>query len=464
MRTGVSTMGARRRLPEHAGRAVLAMWALLSALWIPRGALASPFDEYGYSARFMGMADAGTALATGASGAVYNPGGIALAPFAEAELSWRYAAQLLRLDGRSAGLAPAQGLNFGISVPGRLGGEWRYGFAVAATVPDQVLLRIRLLPSALPHFVMYDNRIHRLAGNIAAGVSWRGLVSFGGGIMVLANASGEGIRFFLNTDLLTNNQAEATVDLRLPTRITPIAGLRFDPLDWLTIGVAYRHSISIDIDLDVMADIGVDNELAKQFAAAGADRFTGTAAISISNSNYFTPSVLTMGIAVRPLDWLTAAVQLDHERWSDFPDPVTRLKTTVELGKLSPYLADNTLPSVVMNDRWTPRIGVEFHRGFTDQISAALRLGYAFVSSPVPDVTGPVNLIDADRHHFSLGAGAKFDRFTSILMGPLGVDAYLQWRRLMDRTITKSSLTDAQGAYTVSGDIIATGFSLSLQF
>ena len=116
------------------------------------------------------------------------------------------------------------------------------------------------------------------------------------------------------------------------------------------------------------------------------------------------------------------------------------------------------------SDRVVPRLGVEYTALRTNDLVLDLRVGYFYENSPAPPQTGLTNLVDTDRHAFSVGAGLDLLGLRPTLPGSLGFDAHFQYGYLPRRSFAKTSPIDPVGDYSAEGHIFVGSVSMETRF
>src|SRR5262245_45695202 len=97
------------------------------------------------------MANARTAMSTGAEAAHDNPAGIVGIARPEVLAGWQYSHARLTLDARDAGVADAHGTSLGLAAPFSID-TYRLAVGLAMYVPDRQLARVELEPVSEPHY------------------------------------------------------------------------------------------------------------------------------------------------------------------------------------------------------------------------------------------------------------------------------------------------------------------------
>jgi long-subunit fatty acid transport protein len=421
--------------------------ALLAATVVGGRADAEALDTFGFGARSAALAGAVAGGAIGYSAVPVNPGGLAFQDDIQGAVGWGYGVPALRLNGADAGVTAAHGTSIGLSIPIHFRSVTA-SFGVALYMPDQFVARIQLVPSTEPHFQLLDNALQRLV--VTPVVSLRPLswLSLGLGVTAFADAAGHGITFDVGI-VGGDKVGKAALDVSLPTRVAPIAGVMVRPHRRLMLGAAYRGEIDLRLSLDILANVDI----------AGA--ITGDTLISLRAINFFTPQRVSLGGSIDLGQGVTLFGELDWVNWSAYhalPD----LRILVQLG-ISPPLLQARFPDPPFGDQWIPRLGVELRRSVHPRVGIAARVGYAFERSPVPNQSGLTSFADNDRHIVAAGVGVELERLIAILPKPLSFDVSLQLHELVPRTDEKAAPFVGQG-FTSSGYLLHVGAMLEARF
>ncbi len=170
------------------------------------------------------------------------------------------------------------------------------------------------------------------------------------------------------------------------------AGILFTPDEKLSFGLAYRSRIKIRhkgrMDLNNIA-------VALQ-PSFGGSRFK----TDVTNTMTF-PDIFTLGAAYRPSKALTVTVEAEKMRWSSFRKAGIALDREVLEAGLTDISND-----LGWKDIWILKAGAECK--VNDKL--ALRGGYSYVGTPVPEKTLEPGNPDSRQHNISLGFGYKFDK------------------------------------------------------
>lgn len=445
-------MTTRIRGPAPPARRVCGVVAAVGALLASSVALASSQDLYGYGARGPGMAGANTALCRGWESIWYNPAGLAAEPLKTFAFGYQAGIPTLQAD-RSAeagDLANAGGLLIGASLPLPLPAPVadRIFLGMGLYVPDSVLLAADVPAPYVPRFAVVGSRANTMAVQLGGAVRITDWLAVGAAVRVLASLYG-------SIDVAPNvfGQLGSKVSDELLADYTLHAGVLFGPLEGVRVGVTYRGEQRADFSLPLTAQLG------KTFPIDVPD-------MAIEGTAQFDPRQVALGVSYDPVPWLSAEADIVWRQWSAYPTPVA-----------------NTTPSVPaqpppgFRDTWSPRVGVEGRLALADAWELALRGGYAFEPTAVPEQRGANNFLDNDRHAWSLGVGGRFSLQDDAGADDLVVraDLYVQHHILVERTNHKKApggpaeaaeLEANLGfpAITSSGSLLSVGGAVSVGF
>jgi long-chain fatty acid transport protein len=210
-------------------------------------------------------------------------------------------------------------------------------------------------------------------------------------------------------------------------------GVLFKPDERWSLGLAYRSKIEIDYSghLEI-----------KNIAPALQPLFGGSYFETGVHTSSDFPQVVSLGAAFRPSKKWTISLDAEWFGWSSFKESTLRVEHKVpEAG-----ITDNTAP-LNWKDVWTIKLGAEYK--ITEKFS--LRGGYAYIQSPVPDLTLDPSNPDSTQHYFSIGLGYKTGKYI--------LDFFYMAGFLEDREVQNPILT---GKY--ENFVHQLGFSLGRSF
>lgn len=158
------------------------------------------------------------------------------------------------------------------------------------------------------------------------------------------------------------------------------AGLRAQLMDRVALGVAYQSTVEQEIEGD--ADITL--------AKSGA---TGDVKL---------PDMVFFGLSVNPVDKLSVEIGAVYTGWSTYDALTVKIKDPTLLG------VTEVTSEKDWDDTWRYVIGAEY--ALND--AWALRVGYVYDQTPVPDRTADYLVPANDRHLYSAGCGYKWNDWT----------------------------------------------------
>jgi long-chain fatty acid transport protein len=454
---------------------LFAAFALALATLAHAGAArANPMDTYGLGSRSSALGGAVTADVDDFSANYYNPAGIVRDGRLHVGLGWFGAAHDLSLNDLSSSVDPVSGLVIGLNVPGRVG-DVRFGFGLGLHLNDQHVSRTRTLPRARPRWELYDNRPHRtyLATHVAIQpVEW---LRIGGGISFLSySANTLRIRGTINYAQPSRSALEHELEGELITIRYPQVGIQIGPFENLNFGVTYRGEFALDNRL--VAEVGTEGGGGPNSATilAGDLAINGYFYLLSQSVNAYVPHQIAFGASYTPIPEVRVSVDMTWLMWSLYQSPIGRSQVILDIS-VPPELADTIqvperIPELSpiparFEDRVVPRLGVEVSPYRNEQLAVQARAGYFYEASPAPlQTTRLTNLVDTDRHTWSLGVGLDLLDLRPLLPGFLSLDAHFAYSWLPSRLIIKDSPIDPVGDYVAQGHIFTGGITMEAGF
>jgi long-chain fatty acid transport protein len=192
-------------------------------------------------------------------------------------------------------------------------------------------------------------------------------------------------------------------------------GFLFQPSDLLRLGIAYRSSVDVDLKGDAKLS---------RIAPALQPIFGGSTYKTGVKSQVKLPQIVSLGVGFFPNQKLTIAVDVEWVEWSRYGRTTLDFQNEIPSAGFRDTSLDND-----WNSTWLYKAGIEYL--ICDQV--ALRAGYAFVESPVPDSSLSPATPEADQHNISIGLGYRY--------GNYWIDAFYLLALYEDRTVENSILS-----------------------
>ncbi len=428
---------------RRAGALLVAAWvALVSNAATVR---ANPVDAFGFGARPMAMAGAGTAIARGVAAGYYNPAALAADSRHRVDFGYVFVQPRLRINDGDAGVDPTRGVQSGLSLVGDAAGR-RLAFSLSLFMPDRMLTRTRSLRQSQPRFVLYDNRPQRFVMGASLALDLvRDLLYAGAGVTFMSHTRGV-LDIAGTLDLFDAEQAVllGAIDEDLVSVRYPTVGLLLTPTPDLRVGLTYRAEFVLQLELDVRITGDV-------MANGGTMLEDASFLLRSKNRNHFTPRQLALGVA-----WTTGAWTLVADgtwaQWSRFPAPASIVDIELDLEPLTAEIPPIERPHAPdFRDIVIGRLAAEWSALTGPALSMDVRMGYAFEPSPAPDQPGLTNYLDGDKHHLTCGLGLTFALIRSVLPLPTELDLSAQLIAMPDRTYRKADPADPVGDMVSGG-------------
>lgn len=438
------------------GSAWLICGALLGQILGTERVEATFLDGLGAGARAMGMGSAYTAVADDLFAVYYNPAGLAQIDRHQVVTGYLWSGPTLTVrsskDPPFAEAAPDPGdlrtpviaVGFNLDEVFRDVPPVHLRVGLLNYIPDNFksALRIQDPDPASPRWVRagdYWDRVHLLFAvslqpegvrwiSLGAGfrllVSGRGFMTphggTGGAELVLRGFSGEVV------------SAEANLDIEVHNEAAPTAGIVFSLRPDLRAAYSFRGSCSVvagPSEADVEARILLGRrEIVLPLVLKG------------TFEAFYIPEQHNFGVSWLYHEKLLLCLDLSWFRWSRY--------TSESRGDPDPRWRDSLIP----------RVGLEY-RPTQDW---AVRLGYFFEPSPVPEQKRASNLLDNDRHVFSAGAGYTFQDPLGIVREPLTLDVAFQYVHMPDRRTWKENGFSPD--FETAGHMVSATGNLTVRF
>ena len=252
---------------------------------------------------------------------------------------------------------------------------------------------------------------------------------------------------------LTNDPATTANDIKQELKARGWApgytlGVRWQPEPWLALGLTYKGESQLTVDgrtrFKRNASASSTLALLKLVPAAASTATTldeGLRDTDIKGTEPI-PAVLTGGVMVKPMDDLSIEFDLTRTYWSAY--------------RSLTFEYDNVLKDRKSekdwHDAWRWMVGAEYQA--TD--SLALRAGYVYDDSPIPDDHVDYAVPANDRQIVTLGAGYAWDAWT--------VDASYGYLWVTDRNVEARRTEGVFDSRFENGHSHMLGLSLGYKF
>jgi len=426
---------------------------LLVCLFSPQEAIADFVDALGVGARAIALGSAYTAVSDDLSAVYYNPAGLAQIEDHQIMLGYFWSKPDLKESSPNPSFQSHQVVPYELQTPiiamvfnldkafkGKLPVHTRVG--LINIFPDNFKSIYRLWDTdpSLPRWIRFGDYWDRvvLVGGFsiqAENIPW---ISLGMGFRFIVSASqflvdrgAPGLDVYLR-DLSGETSATGNIDLNVDTEASPTAGVMLTPMKNLRLGYCFHNSLSMIID-PIYAE-------AKTHVLT--EELILDLPLSLHFEGYYWPQQHNWGISYLWQDRLLLSFDLSWFRWSRF--------TSESRGDPDPKWKDTLIP----------RFGMEYR----PLAGLAVRFGYFFEPSPVPDQCKASNYIDNDRHVFSTGIGYTFSDPLRIVWNPMTVDLVFQYIHMPTRTTTKDPAFFPYSGYEASGKGISAGANVTFRF
>jgi long-chain fatty acid transport protein len=169
-------------------------------------------------------------------------------------------------------------------------------------------------------------------------------------------------------------------------------GILLTPGDNINLGMAYRSRIRVTHKGELEVN---------QIAPAIQPLFGGSCFRTDAETPSDFPEIVSLGIAYRPIKQWTLGLDFEWFGWSSFKEAEMKIEKEVPGANLTDSSA-----KLDWKDVWTVKAGTEYK--ISEEV--ALRAGYAYIETQVPEHTLNASTPDSNQHNFSLGIGYRMDK------------------------------------------------------
>ena len=231
-----------------------------------------------------------------------------------------------------------------------------------------------------------------------------------------------------------NPAFDGTLDISDATADTVAGniGLMWKPMEQFQLGLTWRSGVELDLE----GDTSVEIPAALTQATGGAMqslRATGKTTLNL-------PQVIGVGAAFKPQSKWTFTGDVNWIDWSVYKD------IDFDFDNNTTYFPDTKNPRN-WEDAWAFRLGAEYM--LTDK--AAIRAGYLYDQTPIPDDSLGPELPTGTRNGVTLGFGYNWGKFA--------IDAAYAHLFIEDREVSESIRTPLpSGEYESAANIVGLSF------
>ena len=421
---------------------------------------------FGADARAKGMGTAQSALSNGVAAVFYNPAN--LPNVRKPTFTLQMTSTLPMLDAELASLPDDKmfqpripnahsGLIFGATLAVPDFWDERIVLGFVAHTPTQTLTHADSPDPATPFFYRYDSHTDRIEMEAAVGIQLLDWFAVGGGVRIGAGQDGV---LQVSFDPLQQTMTRQELIAEQYGILVPKAGVSIGPFDWgwgrLRFGGAYREGLAQT--MTIFTHMQFD----------GLDAAADLPAIATTN---FSPRKFQFGTALTWVvpqtedagwRWLAGemhwAADASLVEWSSAPSPFLSLRTSISGEGAEAFgLAGNAdLPGpglsrvrpLELSDTWNLHLGWEYEML---ERNLALRLGYRWRPTPVPDQVFGTNLMDASTHVGAFGVSGWIP--VTYVAKKVRLDLSWQSQILQRRHTIKVRADDPVGDWNISGAV-----------
>ena len=360
---------------------------LLAALPISAG----PFeDTFGAGARNKALGGAGLSIAEDYTATFYNPSLLALCRGSRLSMGYDLVHTSLNNPNPAAEqLGTYQSLNLGFCLKPLN----QVGIGIYSNYSLGPMEFTASTLNTQPKFIMYAGDLKAFSMMMGTGYSPFKQLSFGAAMSLSTSVN-------LDTDLDINLTRSPPIVAKFPAQITPIVGaivgVTAVPMrDW-KISLVYRSATYGQIDIKAAARLK--------------PLFTTTAAATIKGLLSYSPHQIALGSSyLLKENWLLTA-DATYYFWSNYPGPFLEINAPENSVTGRIKIAGIEAPN--FSDVIVPRAGLEY--AVWEKLK--LRAGYSFRTTPAPFPAQKAQLLDANTHRISLGAGYEFQLYQNVFV------------------------------------------------
>ncbi|MFC1890066.1 OmpP1/FadL family transporter [Thermodesulfobacteriota bacterium] len=411
----------------------------------------APFT-FGFGPKSIAMGGAAAGLADDISAAYYNPAGMTQCREVNIGVGFQYMKPWMKLNDRDFPIDTGEAFVLGAALPLPFGGflKNRIFAGIAFYMPWNLILGLKVPLPSEPQYLLLENEPRVTTIMPALAIEITSALSVGASVNLYDDTYGA-----FDATLTSENEPVLEVNQELTTTFSPTVGVHIRPgqviaaLENLTLGFVYRSAFRAKY----------------RFSP---DIFIGTVPllIDLAATSLYNPRQVVIGGAYRFGDRTTVTLDLSFNEWSKMPDPNLEAKFDFRIPVIPVHFSESIVYPPNFHDTFTPKVGIDFLVGRYERIDVKARAGYWYEESPIPEQRGVTSYLDTDRHILSTGLGITVKRlFDHPLPNPIGLDVYIQYQHMVERTHHKSpEVAMAYPDYDPvkgGGDILTAGVFIS---
>lgn len=420
---------------------------------------AGPYDVFGVDPRSQAMGNAMTASASGYGALHYNPAAITLVDGVDAGFHFQLSLPQLnvQLDRppddelyQPQLPPPYAAMSGGAVFP--IGGIFKNIAYLGTSIfmPASALAHFRAVDPATPFFYQYDTYTDHFEVEAALALKLMPWLSVAAGVRAAAAQTAE---FRLRMDILRRQITEQQMNAVQVPVVRPTAGVLVGPFGTDTFRMKLGAAVREEYFMTVSAPA--------TFVIDGLDVQLDAPLLAVSN---YSPRSFNAGLQMALGGLAGSEVEISADllfaQWSLAPTPFLQASSQVSGQTVEDLGFSGALDTPAEGDP-----GRAVPPGFQDTLSfrfgtevfflkrqVAVRAGYAYRPTPVPDQTSGSNIVDNTAHVVSVGAGVQMP---DIFEKPLFFDFAWQSQILQTRRTEKEDVDDPVGPWTSNGAVHA---------
>jgi len=386
-------------------------------------------NEYGKGARAIAMGQAQTAACNDGSAIVYNP-----AALIQARDYWNLGPMQPYLTLINEGMDPELEINgvgqqegYGPSIDIQLVLPIFKRFVLGAEIwlsTDTLLTVDLLFPPQMGRWTTEHNFglgtgfAIEVTDKLSIGYTSQGQLAYNGSVLNVE--LGSLVESILGFSIGSTSDINPAFELDIIGRNSYKLGALYRPFDWMSMGLTYSYRSPAPVRIPV--------KLAGGSLMGDIDLVVVSWTVS--------PTTVTGGLALFPVDGLTLAMDLTYALYSQ------EKKNGMTLESSDPSLASD-YPYMSLEDVWWPKFGFEWKdnlRGKFERVNYAVRGGYSYYPSPYPSFKSKQNYsgtIDNDAHFYSGGLLLGYRPYRgSLNRGPayIALEFFYEYIHFVERT------------------------------